>query len=162
MSTGNPSTRRKPTTFGSALTWVRSKNRTHELEDKGGSRWKANVDRLIRNDGMATCQTSKCFFLVFKHMSQTMAAYCTILPTMDPPPHVWDIFFRLFRHKPRQLIVEYCLHWHTGPTRLRSFFHVVQTQTTTAYCRILPIHWDHHVWDIFFRYFRHKPRQLIV
>ena len=41
------------------------------------------------------------------------------------------------------------------------FFQVVQTQTTTAYCRILPT-LDHHVWDTFFRYFKHKPQQLIV
>jgi hypothetical protein len=39
---------------------------------------------------------------------------------------------------------------------LRYLLQVVQTQTTTAYCRILPT-LDHHVWDIFFRLFRHKP-----
>jgi hypothetical protein len=34
---------------------------------------------------------------------------------------------------------------------LRYLLQVVQTQTTTAYCRILPT-LDHHVWDhIFFR-----------
>jgi hypothetical protein len=37
----------------------------------------------------------------------------------------------------RQLIVEYYLHWTTSP-RLRYLFQVVQTQTTTAYCKILP------------------------
>jgi hypothetical protein len=30
-----------------------------------------------------------------------------------------------------------CLNY-TGPSRLRYLFQVVQTQTTTAYCRILP------------------------
>ena len=40
-----------------------------------------------------------------------------------------------------------CLNY-TGPSRLRYIFQVVQTQTTTAYCRILPA-LDHHVWDIF-------------
>jgi hypothetical protein len=89
-----------------------------------------------------------------------------------------------FRHKLRQLIEEYYLHWtttfeisflcgsdtnydsllknttYTGPPRLRYLFHVVQTQTTTAYWRILPT-LDHHVWDIFFMWFRHKLRQLI-
>jgi hypothetical protein len=43
--------------------------------------------------------------------TQTTAAYCRILPTLDH--HVWDIFFRQFRHRPRQLIVEYYLHWTT-------------------------------------------------
>ena len=104
--------------------------------------------------------------------TQTTTAYCRILPTLDHD--VWDIFFRLFRHKPRQLIAEYYLHWtttfeisfsgcsdtnhdsllqnttYTGPPRLRYLFQVVQTQTTTAYCTILPT-LDHHVWDIFLR-----------
>ena len=67
--------------------------------------------------------------------------------------------------KLRQLIVEYYLHWTitfeisfsggsdknygsllynttpTGPPRLRYLFQVVKTQTTTAYCRILPTQW---------------------
>jgi hypothetical protein len=88
--------------------------------------------------------------------------------------HVWDIFFRQFRHKSRQLIEEYYLHWtttfeasfsgssdtnhgsllknttYTEPTRLRYLFQVVQTQTTAAYWRILPT-LDQHVWGIFFR-----------
>ena len=36
--------------------------------------------------------------------------------------------------KPRQLIVA----TYTGPSRLISFFQQVQTQITTAYCRIIP------------------------
>ena len=40
---------------------------------------------------------------------------------------------------------------YTGsPSRVRYLFQVVQTQTTTAYCRILPA-LDHHICDIFFR-----------
>ena len=37
---------------------------------------------------------------------------------------------------------------YTGPPRLRNPFHIIQTQTTAAYCGILPtLH--HYVWDIF-------------
>jgi hypothetical protein len=49
---------------------------------------------------------------------------------------------RKFRHKPRQFIVEYYLHWTTMFEI--SFSGSSETQTTTAYCRILPT-LDHHV-----------------
>ena len=65
--------------------------------------------------------------------TQTTIAYRRILSALDP--HIWDIFFKYSRHKSWQLIVEYYLHW---TTTLRYLFQVVQTQTTTAYCRILP------------------------
>jgi hypothetical protein len=89
-----------------------------------------------------------------------------------------------FRHKPRQFIEEYYLPLtttfeisfscgsntnhdsllknttYTGPPRLRYLFHVVQTQTTTVYCRILPT-LDHHVWDIFFMWFRQNYDSLL-
>ena len=74
--------------------------------------------------------------------TQTTTAYCRILPTQDH--HVCDILFRQFRHKTRQLIVDYIYTTYTGLPRLRYLFQVVQTQTTTAYCRILPT-LDHHV-----------------
>jgi hypothetical protein len=41
-------------------------------------------------------------------------------------------FLSLFRHKPRQLIVEYCSYLHRRPTYMRYLFQVVHTQTTTA------------------------------
>jgi hypothetical protein len=62
----------------------------------------------------------------------------------------FEISFQVVQHKPRQLIVEYYLHWTITSHRLRYLFQVVQTQTKTAYCRILPT-LNHHVWDIFSR-----------
>ena len=51
--------------------------------------------------------------------------------------HVWDMFFRLFRHKPQQLIVEYYMYTYIRLPLLRYVFQVVQTQTTAAFYRIL-------------------------
>ena len=80
--------------------------------------------------------------------------------------------------KPRQLIVEYYLHW---TSTFDIFFQQVQTQITTAYCRIIPTldpvldpmggglrrkisgastDWT-TTFDIFFRQFRHKSRPII-
>ena len=112
-------------------------------------------------------------FREFKHEPRQ---FTIILSTLDHD--VGDISFGYFRHKPRQFIVEYYLQY-TGPPRLRYLFQVVQTQSTTAYCRILPTlesgpprlrylfqvvqtqdmttycrilpTLNHHVWDIFFQ-----------
>ena len=85
--------------------------------------------------------------------------------------------FEIFTHKPRQFIVECYLHWtttfeisfsgssdakydvllqnitYTRPPRLRYFFQVVQIQSTTAYCRILPA-MDHHIILFFSEFLR--------
>ena len=42
--------------------------------------------------------------------TQITAAFCRIQPTLNH--HVWEIF-RQFKHKPRQLIVQFHLHWTT-------------------------------------------------
>ena len=87
--------------------------------------------------------------------------------TYTRSPHL-RYLFNWFRYKQRQLIAECYLHWtttfeisfprssdtnhnsllqnatYTGPSRLRYLFQVVQTQTTKAYCRMLPT-LDHHV-----------------
>jgi hypothetical protein len=151
---------------------------TFEISFSCGS--DTNHDSLLKNTTYTGPPRLRYLFYVVQ--TQTTTAYWRILPTLDH--HVWDIFFMWFRHKLRQLIEEYYLHWtttfeisflcgsdtnydsllknttYTGPPRLRYLFHVVQTQTTTAYWRILPT-LDHHVWDIFFMWFRHKLRQLI-
>ena len=44
----------------------------------------------------------------------------------------------------KSTILDFFLHYTSTPPRLRYLFQVVQTQTTTAYCRISPIlaiHW---------------------
>ena len=89
--------------------------------------------------------------------TQTTTAYCRILPTLDN--HVRDIIFRQFRHKQRQLIVEYYLH--STCTFLVSSSGSSDTNHDRFLYRIPPT-LDHHVRDIIFRWFRHKQRQLIA
>jgi hypothetical protein len=83
-------------------------------------------------------------FLFQVVQTQTTTAYCRILPTLDPK---FEIYFSDSSDtNSRQLIVEYYLHWTPS---LRYLFQVVQTQTTTAYCRTLPL-LDHHAFEIYF------------
>jgi hypothetical protein len=56
--------------------------------------------------------------------------------------HVWDIFFSSFRQKPRQLIVEYYLHWTT--TFEISFSGSSDTNHNSWLYTILPT-LDHHI-----------------
>ena len=60
----------------------------------------------------------------------------------DDPPFAFVLNLFKFRHKPRQLIVEYYLHWTT--TFEISFSGSSDTNHSNVYCRILPT-LDHHV-----------------
>jgi hypothetical protein len=85
-----------------------------------------------------------CLNLVY---TQTMAAYYRIIQsTMDP--HVWDIFFLIVCKQTMATLI--ILWYNTVQPTLNPAYTTVQTQTTAAYCRILPT-LKYHVWDIFFR-----------
>ena len=68
-------------------------------------------------------------------------AYCRILPsTLNH--HIWDTLFKLFRHKPLQLIAEYYLHW--TPACIQDIVKILHVTDFTYSCKTKNFILFHH------------------